>query len=732
MKIALVNLPWRTLARTGVRAGSRWPHLKGPTERDYLPFPFFLSYSAALLKKHHFEISLIDAIAEDMFYGQFLRLIKRTKPDLLVCETSTVTLEHDLRLLAKIEKGIPITICGPDTNIRQKGFLKNHKFINYVLIGEYEFALLDLARHLKEGRDLSGVPGLIYRDYSGDVKINPSRPVVDLDGLCWPLREGLPMERYNDTPGDMPLPSAQILASRGCPYKCKFCLWPQVMYQSSHYRTRDVADVVDEMEYLAKEMGFKSIYFDDDTFNIGKARMLLFCDEVKKRKLNIPWAIMARADLMDEEILENMREAGLYAVKYGVESASQKLLDNIDKNMDIGKTEEIIKLTKMLGIKTHLTFTFGLPGETKETVRKTIDFALRLDPTTIQFSIATPFPGTQFYKEMEQKGCLLSNNWAEYDGNNNSVIEYGNITKKDLQYAIRSAYKEWALHCAKRKTAINAGYCQLILKSLARYGFLMTLFKTARFLSRRALLFLRERVLYKKEIEKEIKEAGLKIGRLTLLFTPGGLELYWDNMKLTRAEGLISSFFPDVEKFEREKVYPWNTQKLNANEFLLRRRLENLALDEIWKIKVIDEKQISWDIEINIKKEIKIPKKKIGVILSERYLKWVDSWGEGFFPPVHNTMEAELRNPKSIFIGLRGRKKLRGQIPTVLLDLSENNANYVPLVKNVVFPAGAGARMIGVKAFNKNGDAGYAPGIHKLFSGIIKIVEEDFSKRKSS
>ncbi len=168
------------------------------------------------------------------------------------------------------------------------------------------------------------------------------------------------------------------------------------MYNGTIYRVRNVADVVNEMEYLVKEMGFKSVYFDDDTFNIGKERMLKICDEIKRRKLNIPWAIMARADIMDEEILMNMKEAGLYAVKYGVESASQELLDAINKCMNIKKTERMIKFTKMLGIKTHLTFTFGLPGETKDTISGTVDFALRSDPTTIQFSIVTPFPGTRF------------------------------------------------------------------------------------------------------------------------------------------------------------------------------------------------------------------------------------------------------------------------------------------------------------------------------------------------
>ena len=113
---------------------------------------------------------------------------------------------------------------------------------------------------------------------------------------------------------------------------------------------------------------FFTYYFDDDTFNVGKKRMLELCSEIKKRDLDLPWAIMARADLMDEEILKTMKIAGLHALKYGVESSSQKLLNSCNKKLDIKKTEKNILLTKKIGIKVHLTFTFGLPGETKKTI----------------------------------------------------------------------------------------------------------------------------------------------------------------------------------------------------------------------------------------------------------------------------------------------------------------------------------------------------------------------------
>lgn len=711
MKIALTNLPWKSFGKAGVRAGSRWPHLKGPTEKNYLPFPFFLAYATALLKKHNFDVALIDAIAEEMPNRYFLKHIEKISPHLLVCETSTATLEHDLRLLERINKNIPIAICGPDINIRHPAFLKNYKFIDYVLFGEYEFTLLDLVKHLNEDRGLGDVLGLIYRD-SDEIKVNPSRPLCDLNELPWPLRQSLPMEHYNDTPGDLPLPSVQMLASRGCPYCCTFCLWPQVMYHENSYRARNIIDVVDEMEYLTKEMSFKSIYFDDDTFNCNKERMLRLCGEIKKRKLNVPWAIMARADLMDEEILKNMREAGLYAVKYGVESATQALLDSVRKNMDIRRTKEIIKFTKMLGIKTHLTFMFGLSGETKETIRKTIDLAIELDSTTVQFSIATPFPGTAFYKEMENKGYL---------------------SRKDLQYGVRLAYKQWAIHCIQakknKKEYLKGYYYQLLLVSSKKYGLFITLLWIPYFFLKRLISKLKEKYRHnKKEFQEKIKEKGISLRRLSLIFDMGKVILYWDGMKLTRSAGLLTSIVFKNSHPYQSSLDGWDFKKTNDTKFLLKAKYSIFPIQETWSIEIIDEKQVDWNVLIYIKSEIEILEMKATLALSESYKKWVDAWGEGYFPNIDDDREVELRNPRSNFIGLRGHKKLKGQLPTILFDLSKNGISFYPSIRNTTLVLGA--RMLEARIKELEGSVRYIPGDYTFFSGRIKIVEEDFRKRK--
>ena len=416
-----------------------------------MPFPFFLAYAAALLKKQDFEVRLIDAIAEGLGENLFLTKVEDFRPDLMVVETSTVSLHDDLDFIKKIDTRIPIVLCGPDVNIQKEEFLKEHSRIAYVLCGEYEYTLSELALALKNSGGLEKIQGLNFRKANGEICVTPPRPLIgNLDNLPWPMRDGLPMDKYLDVPGEMPLPSVQIISSRGCPYGCTFCLWPQVMYGGRNYRVRSPNDVVDEMEYLVKVMKFRSIYFDDDTFGIDKKWLAAFIEELKKRndenRINVAWAIMTRPDIITEESLAKMRSAGLCAVKYGVESANQELINRSGKNLDLKEAKRIIRLTSRLGIRPHLTFMFGLPGETRKTIRETIRFAMEMNPFTMQFSIATPFPGTAYFEELAKKGFIVSQDWAEYDGSNKAVFKMDNLSRKNLEAAKEWAYTRWRWH----------------------------------------------------------------------------------------------------------------------------------------------------------------------------------------------------------------------------------------------------------------------------------------------
>ncbi len=447
MRIFLGNSPWNTKpGYYGVRAGSRWPHFEACSER-YMPFPFYLAYAAAILEQAGYEVLLVDGIAERINTEQFIDKIHKFNPDLVVYEVSTASFMTDMDTAARVHARIgrrPTVFCGIHEEMYHAKFFDQCNLMDYTLIGEYEYNLLELARALEAGREPSDVAGLLYRDGNGAVqKKNKTPKAPPIDSYPWPARHFLPMHTYHDVPGNIPEPSVQLWASRGCPYGCVFCAWPQIMYGNRSYRTRNPIDCVDEMEACVKDYGMKSAYFDDDTFNIGEKRIIAICEEKMRRGLNIPWAAMARADTNTREMLVAMRRSNLWGIKYGIESANQAIVDQSDKNLDLGQAERMVKFTKRLGIKVHLTFTFGLPGETRETMEETLRFVQHVNPDSLQFSICTPFPGSKMYKYMQEKGYLVSDNWDDYDGGTTAVIRTEHLDPEDLEEMQLRAYREW-------------------------------------------------------------------------------------------------------------------------------------------------------------------------------------------------------------------------------------------------------------------------------------------------
>jgi len=197
-----------------------------------------------------------------------------------------------------------------------------------------------------------------------------------------------------------------MIAGRGCPYRCSFCLYPQVMH-GHKYRLRSAKNVVDEMEFDRNKYPYiKEIFFEDDTFltNVNRAKEI--CDEIIKRDLDIKWSINCRCDVIDKELFQKMKKAGCRMVLVGPESGSQKILNNVNKNLKLNTVKKFVNVAKKTKLQIHSCFVLGLPGETKKTIQDTIQFAMELDTDTIQFSAAVPFPGTEFFNWTKKKGYL--------------------------------------------------------------------------------------------------------------------------------------------------------------------------------------------------------------------------------------------------------------------------------------------------------------------------------------
>ena len=484
MKVLFANPPWyKAPTETepgwrGVRAGSRWPHtfeVHSHTIRDglieelvggYLPFPVWLATAAAFAKREGFESVIRDSLSMGETYESFYAYVESFAPEVVVLESSTPTVNPDLKIAARIKELVPavkILFTGLHMEFEEESFLERHPEIDFTIYGEYEVPTIKLLCALRDGEDLSDIPALIYRGESGvtknrddvpaqadgtsviKIKKNPFAKLPDLSTFPWAEREGLPNLNYFDGVCGLERPQLQLMATRGCPFGCIFCAWPQMLFRGPRYRKRTAQDVVDEILANLAKVPYKSIYIDDDTFNISKEYVVELATKIREAGIGgrIPWSTMGRADLMDRPTLEALRDAGLFSIKYGVESADQGILDEIDKRMNFEKNIEMIRLTKELGIRVHLTFTFGLPSDTVETIEKTIQLACTLPVDTVQFSIATPFPGTEMYRMYDERGWIVSKNWDDYNGSKVAVSRTENFTAEQLEYYVAEAYRRF-------------------------------------------------------------------------------------------------------------------------------------------------------------------------------------------------------------------------------------------------------------------------------------------------
>ncbi len=442
MRVCVVNAPWAVDGREGIRAGCRFPNSTPKKSNRYVPFPFLLAYTASVLERAAHTVLLIDGCAERCSLESFWGRVADFAPDLVIAETSTTTLDYDLGVLAEIKRrspGVRVAVFGSHTDARPQDALGDA--VDYIIQGEPEGTAAALAAGSSETFDPTGVPGLAWLDASGAVRQSGRRAVIhDIDTLPRPKRADLPMSQYT-VPG-FPSPVAFVYAGRGCPHKCTFCLWPQTTLEGA-FRPRAPEQVVDEIvEVLHDYPDTRSIFFDDDTFNLGRARMLSFADEMDRRGVHIPWGCNARADHLDEEVVRRLVSTGLFTMRFGIESGDQSILDRARKRLDLKEARPLLEMTDRLGVQNHIMFVIGLPGETDESVDRTIDFIKSVPCHSVQFSVAVPFPGTAFFREAEEKGHLMTRDWSKYSGFDHVVVRTDEMSDEDIGRALVRARRK--------------------------------------------------------------------------------------------------------------------------------------------------------------------------------------------------------------------------------------------------------------------------------------------------
>jgi anaerobic magnesium-protoporphyrin IX monomethyl ester cyclase len=368
--------------------------------------PLGLAYVAANLEKHGFQVTMLDNYMLQKPINEVQQLVLSLKPEIVGITCSSATYVRCVETAKGIKEAFPsckIVAGGWHPSYVPESMLQ-HPEIDYVVVGEGERAMVQLATHVTEGRkdaDLAKIPGLGYR-INGKIMLNERKLIEDMDELPFPARHLLPMQLYDRTIEFLtakPIDTMNII--RGCSFNCAFCeprkLWGQVCRGFSPTR------VVDEIEHLVTQYGSKGIYFINDNFTIRKKETIEICELIKKRNLDIQWVCDTRADLVSREVLRSMKGAGCKTIWFGVESGSIEVLNLLNRNIPLEKVEDAIRLCKEEGIQTSCSFILGIPGETINDMKTTFKFARKLDPDWCQFNVYVPCPGSRLYEEVMEK-----------------------------------------------------------------------------------------------------------------------------------------------------------------------------------------------------------------------------------------------------------------------------------------------------------------------------------------
>jgi anaerobic magnesium-protoporphyrin IX monomethyl ester cyclase len=435
MKVLLLNPPYFPM----YSRASRSPAV---TKSSTLYYPFFLAYATGVLEDKGYDVTLIDAPAAGLDRQATIRKVTELKPDLVVCETSTPSIDNDMEVIEDIKKvEVPFVVAvGTHVSALTEEIIKENPFLDAVARREYEYTVLDLTNKLAEGglnADLSQINGLSYRQ--GDKIIhNPERAAIDnLDELPFVsrvYRDHLRRHINSYFYGNTMHPVVSILTGRGCPHQCAYCVYPQTM-TGHRYRLRSVTNVVNEFEFIANQLPeVREIFIEDDTLTVNRKRAQAISQEVIDRKLRVTWTTNSRADV-DYETMRIMHRAGCRLLCVGFESCSQEVLDKLGKNIKRESFFEFRDDAARAGLLIHGCFMYGNEGETYETMRETLQLAKKLNCDTAQFYPIMVYPGTRAYNTYKNKGYLVAQSyrdWLTHDGLHNCVVSLPNISKEEL------------------------------------------------------------------------------------------------------------------------------------------------------------------------------------------------------------------------------------------------------------------------------------------------------------
>jgi hopanoid biosynthesis associated radical SAM protein HpnJ len=413
-------------------AGARYQASREVTSFWY---PTWLCFPAAMIEGSR----VVDATVQKFDLEKCLEIARDF--DMVIMYTSTPTLLIDIetaRRIKEVKPSIVTVLTGPHVTILPEESLRAGKgAIDIVCRGEFDYTTKELC----EGRAWDTVDGLSFLKDGAVVHTADRPPIEDLDALPFvaPIyKRDLPISEY--VIPHFKNPYVSIYTSRGCPARCIYCLWPQT-FSGQRMRTRSPQNVYEEVKWIVENIPeMRELSFDDDTFSANTKHARAVSELIKP--LGVSWVINARANC-DFETLRIMRDAGLHHVIVGYESGNEQILKNIKKGVSKAQAIRFTRDCQKLGITIHGAFIMGLPGETRETIRETIEYAKMLDLDSIQASLASPYPGTEFYDMCREQGWISSDSFLDEGGHQKCVINYPHLSNAEIFNSVEEFYNKF-------------------------------------------------------------------------------------------------------------------------------------------------------------------------------------------------------------------------------------------------------------------------------------------------
>lgn len=409
--------------------------------------PLGLAYIAAVVEKSGNNARILDLNVESMDEKVLPSLLKSERPDIVGVTATTPLIKRAWRIckIAKEDYDPTTVIGGPHASALPEESLEK-PYVDIVVRGEGEQTIVELCRRIEGGRTLKGVKGISFKE-DGRIIHNPPRELIsDLDSLPFPAYHLFKYPGLYGNPQPLisnKVPAANMLTSRGCPWNCQFCV---KVASPRCWRARSPENVIEEWRWLIDSYKVREIGIIDDCFTLNKERVMKICELLIKEGVDISWCTPngVRADTLNKELLIMMKRAGCYHIDVGAESGNQEVLNKIGKGETLEQIGRAVKIAKEVGLEVTVYFIIGNLGENRKTMIDTIRFAKRLNPEYVQFTVATPYPGSMLYEIVKREGILLIDDWelyGHYEGK--AFFEHEEVTKELVEEMYMKAYREF-------------------------------------------------------------------------------------------------------------------------------------------------------------------------------------------------------------------------------------------------------------------------------------------------